>query len=215
MRIDLHMHTVFSDGELIPAEIARRAMVLDHKAIAITDHVDATNVEFVVSNMIKAIELSEDYIKVIPGVEITHVPPSRIDQIARIAKGLGAKWVIVHGETIAEPVMPGTNLAAAESDYVDLIAHPGLITEEIASIVKGSGKHLEISGRKGHSLTNGHVANIARKVGAKTVVNSDAHAPGDLMNMERATKVAMGAGMNEDEIKAALVTVPEGIIKRL
>ena len=42
MRADLHTHTVFSDGELIPAELVRRAMVLGHDVIAITDHVDMT-----------------------------------------------------------------------------------------------------------------------------------------------------------------------------
>ena len=54
MRADLHTHTVYSDGELIPAELVRRAMVLGHDVIAITDHVDMTNVEFVVTNLVKA-----------------------------------------------------------------------------------------------------------------------------------------------------------------
>ena len=54
MRADLHTHTIFSDGELIPAELVRRASDLGHSAIAITDHVDMTNVEFVVSNVVKA-----------------------------------------------------------------------------------------------------------------------------------------------------------------
>ena len=44
-RIDLHMHTLFSDGELLPSELARRALKLKHKVIAMTDHVDWSNVE--------------------------------------------------------------------------------------------------------------------------------------------------------------------------
>ena len=32
------MHSLFSDGELLPSELARRALVLGHEAIAITDH---------------------------------------------------------------------------------------------------------------------------------------------------------------------------------
>ena len=44
-RIDLHTHSIFSDGELLPSELARRADVLGHKALAITDHVDASNIE--------------------------------------------------------------------------------------------------------------------------------------------------------------------------
>ena len=44
-RIDLHMHSLFSDGELLPSELARRALVLGHETIAITDHVDYSNIE--------------------------------------------------------------------------------------------------------------------------------------------------------------------------
>ena len=38
------MHSLFSDGELLPSELARRALVLGHEAIAITDHVDYSNI---------------------------------------------------------------------------------------------------------------------------------------------------------------------------
>jgi predicted metal-dependent phosphoesterase TrpH len=32
MRIDLHTHTLMSDGELLPIELARRAVVMKHEA---------------------------------------------------------------------------------------------------------------------------------------------------------------------------------------
>ena len=44
---DLHTHSIFSDGELIPSELVRRAVFNGYDAIAITDHVDFTNVEYV------------------------------------------------------------------------------------------------------------------------------------------------------------------------
>ena len=153
MRADLHTHTVFSDGELIPAELVRRAMVLGHDVIAITDHVDMTNVEFVASNVAKAVELCEDYIRVIPGVEITHVPPSKIDHVAKLARKYGADWIVVHGETVTEPVAPGTNRASVESPEVDVLAHPGFITLEEAQIARDNGVLLEVSGRAGHNIT--------------------------------------------------------------
>ena len=43
------------------------------------------------------------------------------------ARALGAQIVLVHGETIVEPVPPGTNHQAIEAG-VDILAHPGLIS---------------------------------------------------------------------------------------
>lgn len=215
MRIELHSHTIFSDGELLPAELVRRAMFLGHDAIAITDHVDMTNLEFVVSNLVKAVDLSEDYIRVIPGVEITHVPPSKIGEIAKRARKLGAQWIVVHGETVSEPVAQGTNLAAAENPDIDILAHPGFITEKEAQAAADNDVILEITGRMWHNITNGHVANMARAAGAKMVVDSDAHAPNNLMTEEMAMKVALGAGLTDKEAHDAVRVTPYEYIRHL
>ena len=215
MRADLHTHSIFSDGELIPAELVRTAKVLGHSVIAITDHVDMTNVEYVVKNVVKAAELSDPDITVIPGVEVTHVPPSKMDKVIADARRFGAKWVVVHGETISEPVQPGTNRQAAMNPDVDVLAHPGFITEEEMQMAKDNGVLIEITGRRGHSLTNGHVACLARKVGATMIVNSDTHAPEDLMSEEKAYKVAMGAGLTKAEADAAIQKVPFEVTRKL
>jgi histidinol phosphatase-like PHP family hydrolase len=214
-RADLHTHSIYSDGELIPAELVRRAMVLDHDVIAITDHVDMSNVEWVVSNIVKAVELCEDYIKVIPGVEITHVPPSKIDKVAKLARKYGAQWIVVHGETVTEPVMPGTNRASVENPEIDILAHPGFITLEEAQLAKDNDVILEITGRAGHNITNGHVANMARQAGAKMVIDSDTHAPENLMDEKAALTVALGAGLTKAEAEKALHVTPYEATRKL
>ena len=215
MRADLHTHTVYSDGELIPAELVRRAMVKGHDLIAITDHVDMTNVEWVVTNMVKAVDLCEDYIKVIPGVEITHVPPKQIDRVAKMARKYGAEWIVVHGETVTEPVMPGTNRASVENPEIDILAHPGFITLEEAQLAKDNDVILEITGRAGHNITNGHVVNMARAAGAKMVIDSDTHQPENLMSDEEARIVALGAGLTKEEADKALYVTPYEMTKHL
>lgn len=215
MRADLHTHSIFSDGELIPAELVRRAMVLGHDVIAITDHVDMTNVEFVVKAVVKAVDLCEDYIKVIPGVEITHVPPRKIAEVAKQARRFGAKWVVVHGETVTEPVMPGTNKASVENPDIDILAHPGFITLEEAQTAKDNDVILEITGRMGHNITNGHVYKMAHEVGAKMVIDSDTHAPENLMDEAAALTVALGAGLTEEEADKALHVTPYEATKNL
>jgi Histidinol phosphatase and related hydrolases of the PHP family len=200
--IDLHTHSIFSDGELVPSELVRRAAVAGYRAIAITDHVDHSNMDFIIPRIVKVSQkISDAYsLKIIPGVEITHVPPGSIFEMAQEARKMGAKIVVVHGETIVEPIIPGTNLAAAKSP-VDIIAHPGLITEEEVKLCAENFVFLEISARCGHCLTNGHVAKLARKLNAGLVLNTDAHAPQDLVNKEMARNIAAGAGMSGEEIE--------------
>lgn len=199
--IDLHTHSIFSDGELIPTELARRAEVAGYRAIAITDHADHSNLDFVIPRIRKVCDrISSAFsIRAIPGIELTHVHPDHIFDLSKEARSLGASIIVVHGETIAEPVMPGTNRAAVQSP-IDILAHPGLISEEEAMLAAQNSIFLEISTRKGHSLTNGHVFTCARKCGAKLVLNTDSHSPDDLVGKEKARKIAAGAGMNADEI---------------
>ncbi|UKL14634.1 histidinol phosphate phosphatase domain-containing protein [Dissulfurimicrobium hydrothermale] len=197
---DLHCHSLFSDGELLPSELVRRAEAMGYKAVAITDHADSSNLEHILLNIRRAADDINKYsqTRLIPGIELTHVHPRLIDDLAKKARGFGAKIVVCHGETIVEPVYPGTNHAALKAD-IDILAHPGFITPDDVKLAAGRGIMLELSGRKGHSLTNGHVARLAMKHGAHLVVNSDGHAPSDFMTAEMARKIAMGAGLSEEE----------------
>jgi histidinol phosphatase-like PHP family hydrolase len=195
--IDLHTHCFFSDGELVPAEHVRRVEVLGYEAIAITDHADSSNIDFILPRIIKAASDMNRYstTRLLAGIELTHVPLEMMDELTRYARKLGAEIVVAHGETVVEPVRPGTNRAALMAG-VDLLAHPGLITVEDARLAAEKGIMLELSGRKGHSLTNGHVAKIAEMCGAKLAVNADAHGPGDFLTPDMAKIVALGAGLN-------------------
>ncbi len=197
--IDLHSHTIFSDGELLPNELAIRAESIGLKVIAITDHVDSSNLDFVIPRIVKACADINRYstIKVIPGAEITHVNPRLIGELAAKARALGAKVIIAHGETIVEPVVAGTNRAALEAD-IDVLAHPGLISKEDVLMAKERGIFLEITGRKGHSLTNGHVALLAGRGGAKMSFGSDSHSPSDLVSYEQMLRILRGAGLSSD-----------------
>ena len=214
---DFHTHTFLSDGVLSPIELIRRAVHIGYEVMAITDHVGPGNLEFVLNALKKDCELAEKHwdIRVMPGVEITHTPKADIDRLAKEARRLGAGIVNVHGETIMEPVEPGTNMAAVSSNNVDILAHPGLITGEEASIAASNGVFLEVSGRKGHGLANGHVVKTAALAGAQLILDSDAHEPQDLMTPEYAEKVAIGAGLSPERAISLLNTSPLILLKNL
>lgn len=203
--IDLHTHSLFSDGELLPSELVRRLEDMGYSHVAITDHVDLSNLDFVVPRVVKvAGDLNQTQsVKVIPGVEITHVPPESIESLVKKARELGAEIVLVHGETIVEPVAKGTNRAGILSG-VDMLAHPGLMSMEDIRLAAERGVYLEISARHGHSFTNGYVATHAREFRAGLVLNSDAHSPHDLMTRQFAERVAHGTGLGEDALEEML-----------
>jgi len=213
--IDLHTHSTFSDGELIPSELVRRAVVLGYTAIAITDHVDFTNIEHVLSCVKKVKSLEDDYdIKIFSGVELTHVPPGKMPALVEKARSLGAEIIVVHGETTVEPVPEGTNHTAVSLD-IDILAHPGLITIEDAELAGENGIALEITSRNGHNRTNGHVVRIGNGAGADLIVNTDSHSPHDLITDAVAFTIAMGAGLDEKGAKKATGANPLNLIRRL
>ncbi len=217
MHIDLHTHTFFSDGELLPSELLRRAVVKGYAAIALTDHADSSNLEEVLARLqnFSMHQLGDFEIDLLIGVELTHLPPARIGVMAQDAKRLGADLVVVHGETIVEPVAKGTNRAAVECEYVDVLAHPGFITLDEARVAAATDVHLELTARRGHSLTNGHVAQVAREAGAKLVVNTDTHSPDDLIDDAFAIDVALGAGLSVMEAEVAAVKNPQALVNKI
>jgi len=64
LKVDLHIHTTFSDGKLTPAEIVQKSRELGLRAIAITDH-------DTVDGIPQALEAGKrEAMEVIPGIEI-------------------------------------------------------------------------------------------------------------------------------------------------
>ncbi|MDD1656635.1 MAG: histidinol phosphate phosphatase domain-containing protein [Methanomicrobiales archaeon] len=202
---DLHTHSLLSDGEMLPIELIRRASVLGYTTLAIADHVDHSNLSEVIAAQQEVKEIAGEYgLTFLCGVEITHVPPTCIPGVARRAKEEGAEVVVVHGETVVEPVAPGTNHAACTCNAVDVLAHPGLITLRDAREAAKRSIALEITSRAGHNRTNGHVAAVAREARCILVVDSDAHGPHDLLPAGARRLVARGAGLSEAEARNSL-----------
>lgn len=199
---DYHTHTLISDGELIPAEAVRRAEVRGYRILGIADHSDLAMLPVQIPSILaaaRAENAAASGMRVVAGTEVTHVRPGQIAEAVRLARELGAAYVVVHGETLSEPVAPGTNRAAIEAG-ADILAHPGLISGEDVRLAAERGVMLEISGRKGHSLSNGHVARLARECGAQLIFGSDSHAPGDYAARDFAEKVLLAAGLPEGEV---------------
>jgi histidinol phosphatase-like PHP family hydrolase len=191
--------------------------VSGYGAIGIADHAGPGNVEWIVKQLVEDCRFCERHwdVVAIPGVELTHLPPAGVAEVAAAAKAAGARLVVVHGETPAEPVEPGTNLAAVRCADVDVLGHPGFLSEEEAAIAAENGVFVELTARRGHSLANGHVARTGAAAGVKFLVDSDGHAPADLLTRELAWKVARGAGLDELAARKVLVENPREMLLKL
>jgi histidinol phosphatase-like PHP family hydrolase len=87
------------------------------------------------------------------------------------------------------------------------------MTEEDVSLAKERSVYLELTSRKGHSLTNGHVAKLAHTMGAEMILNSDAHTPGDIWPVGRLHEIVVGAGLTEGDYRT-MIRNAESIAKR-
>ncbi len=198
---NLHTHSLLSDGCLLPSELAVRYAAKGYKAIAITDHVDYSNIEPTVKAILNFTKRwpKNSPIKVLPGIELTHLPLQQFKPLAMYARKLGVKVIIGHGETTAEPVIKGTNRAALLAD-IDILAHPGLISDQDTKLAKQRGIFLEITTRHGHSRTNRHVIKQAKKWGAKLILSHDSHVPEDILTPIQHLKLAQKEGLTGQEL---------------
>lgn len=185
----------------MPSEVAVRYLALGYKVIAITDHVDHSNVESTVKAILNFTQHwpNTSAFKVLPGVELTHLPIEQFKPLAKYARKNGIKIIIGHGSTLVEPVVKGTNAAALEAD-IDILAHPGLISDEEVRLAKDKGIFLEVTSRKGHSDTNAYVVEKAIKFGARLILDTDSHSPQEIISPEELVKVGLYAGLNQEEI---------------
>jgi histidinol phosphatase-like PHP family hydrolase len=213
--IDLHTHTLLSDGELLPSELVRRAQVAGYKAIGLTDHVDSSNIDFILPRIVKVCKALNKVwdIIAIPGVELTHVPLEDIRPLVKFAKKNGAKIVIVHGETVSEPVIPGTNRRAIEAGCT-ILAHPGRLKREDAKLAAKRGVYLELTAKKSHMVTNKQVFRMAKSAGAKLILNTDAHSENDLLTPQKADRILTAAGLGVKDKRQVFASSSE-LVRRL
>lgn len=205
---NLHAHTFLSDGQLLPSEVATRYMAKGYKTIALTDHVDYSNIRFITKAVLEFCSNwpKNSAIKVLPGIELTHLPPEQFRPLAGYARKQGIKIIIAHGETPVEPVVKYTNKLAILAG-IDILAHPGLISDQDTVLAKKKQVFLEITSRRGHADTNSHVIKQAKKFGAKLILNHDSHSPEDIISPVQLIDAGIQAGLTKNEIEKIYMDV--------
>ncbi len=212
---NLHAHTFLSDGQLLPSEVAVRYQDKGYKVIAITDHADYSNIKPMAKSIVEFCRRwpKNSAIQILPGVELTHLPPEQFKPLAALARKEGIKIIIAHGETPVEPVAKDTNRLSLLAD-IDILAHPGLISDADTELASQRGIFLEVTSRNGHNRTNAHLVKQARKFKAKLILNNDSHAPEDIITPEQLIQVGKDAGLTAEEIDKIYQEVGEFLNKK-
>lgn len=71
MKLDLHIHSIYSDGSMSPEELVDTAVDIGLSAISITDHDNVLSYKFAEAQAeLKSQEAGKKIIEIIPGVEI-------------------------------------------------------------------------------------------------------------------------------------------------
>lgn len=202
--IDVHIHITASSAPqssgLSAGEALRLASLNGYRAAAlILRHggLDVPDLTPLIDD-IKNLSLHTN-MEAVLGVELVHIPPALLPQAVKNMRSSGADIVLVHGETLLEPVAEGTNFAAIDAG-ADILAHPGLIDETAASYAAERGVALELSSAPRHAFANAHLIAMARRFGCTLLPGSSAHTAQDIYPPSLRNRLYQGAGMTVKEL---------------
>jgi len=233
IRGDLQMHTTASDGKNSILEMARKAKEMGYAYIAVTDHSKAVRVaggmdEKQLAKHLKEIEKADGQIsgfRILKGVEVDILPDGTLDLKDDILRECEVVLASVHSRfNMEEGEMTRRVIRAIRNPNVKVLAHPTgrLILErepfkislpEVIQAAVDHGVILEINAYPDRLDLKDVDARMARDLGAKLAINTDAHSALQLELMKFGVFTARRGWI---EAKDVINTLPlEGLLKVL
>lgn len=212
--IDFHVHISRGESGLLAAEALRYAALAGYRAVGLilrTSGDVGTHLP-ALADQVRQLSLYAD-VEAFLGVELVHVPPALLPDAVSRARQAGARLVLVHGETLAGQVAVGTNLAAVDAG-ADILAHPGLVDDQVAACAAEKGVALELTASRRHGLCNAHVAHMAEKFGCALVPGGNIRNSKDFVNRAYWDAVCRGAMMS-DPMRAKLQADARELVRQL
>jgi DNA polymerase (family 10) len=233
IRGDLQMHTVATDGKNSIAEMAQKAREMGYAYIAITDHSKAVRVaggldEKGLAKHLKEIEKVKGQIagiRILKGVEVDILTDGTLDLKDDILNECEVVIASVHSRfNMEEGEMTRRITKALKNPNVHILGHPTgrLILEreaykvnlkEVFQVAIDQGVILEINAYPDRLDLRDVDARMAKEMGAKLVISTDAHSTLQLELMKFGVFTARRAWV---EAKDVINTLPlQGLLKVL
>ncbi len=196
IRGDLQMHTKATDGKNTILEMARKAAEIGLEYIAITDHSKALAMtggldEKALAKHLKAIEKTNTQfsaVRILKSVEVDILADGTLDLRDDILAECDLVVAAVHSRfNMEEEEMTRRVIKALKNPHVDILAHPTgrlilarepykLDLKAVIEAAVSEGVALEINAYPDRLDLRDMDARLAREMGAKLVISTDAHA---------------------------------------
>jgi DNA polymerase (family X) len=233
IRGDLQMHTQATDGKNTIEEMAQKAKKLGYAYIAITDHSKAVRVAGGLDEKALAKHLQEIDevnkknlgIRILKGIEVDVLADGRLDLKDDILKECEVVLASVHSRfNMQEGEMTRRIIKAIKNPQVKILAHPTgrLILErepyqvnlkEVIQAALDYGVVLEINAYPDRLDLKDVDARLAKEMGAKLVISTDAHSTQQLEVMKFGVFTARRGWVEAKDVINTLSS--EGLLKSL
>lgn len=226
IRGDLQMHTTASDGRDSILEMAMRARELGYEYIAITDHSKSETQagglsERAALEHIRAIDKANsdiDSITILKGMEVDILKDGRLDYPDGLLEKLDVVIAAVHSHFhLTMEDQTRRILAALENPHVRFLAHPTgrLILQrepyevDMAAVMESArvnGVALELNAFPDRLDIKDEHCRMAREMGIRIVISSDAHSARQLDAMRYGVSTARRGWLEKKDILNTLPT---------
>ncbi len=223
---DCHSHSDWSDGGSPIREMAEAARDLGHRYWALTDHsprltvAHGLNAERLAQQLDVVAELNEELapFRILTGIEVDILEDGTLDQDEALLGRLDVVVASVHSKLrMEEPAMTRRMLAAVESPHVDILGHctgrllagkgrpPSTFdAEAVFAACARTGTAVEVNSRPERLDPPEPLLSLALELGCVTVVDTDAHAPGQLEWQRHGCEQAARVGVPVDRVMNTL-----------
>ena len=219
-RGDLHSHTDWSDGGASVLEMGRAALARGYEYLAITDHsprigvVNGLGPERLAAQrrMIDAANEELDGITLLQGIEVDILEDGSLDLPDQTLAALDVVIASPHLKLRMEAAaMTERMLRAVRHPHVDIVGHPTgrrpgtrrgaeYDFEAVFREAAGSGVVMEIDCDPARMDLSPEMAARALALGCRLSLNSDAHAPDQLLYVDLGIWMARRAGVGTDRL---------------
>jgi len=217
---DLHTHSTRTDGRNTIKEMVEAARKLGYSYMAVTEHskrvrmVNGLDEKGVLEQIeeIKELNSTLEGFRVLAGIEVDILYDGSLDLEGEVLEKCDLVVASVHyNRNMSREEMTRRKLKAVENPHVNIIAHPTgreinkrrgypVDLEKVMTEAKGAGVFMELNGYPSRLDLKDTHCRMAKDLGVKISLGSDAHSTGGLTNMKYGIDQARRGWLEREDV---------------